>query len=63
MAGELKLQGRPLARRTTPPTSPRQRTAMDEWPVICWPDTLDTEAPLRLDGFGFRTTTQTQTLP
>ena len=45
--------------------SPRQRTAMDEWPVICWPDTLDldldldTEAPTRLDRFW----TTTQTLP
>lgn len=42
---------------TTTPTSPRKRTAMDEWPVICWPDTLDIEAPLRSDGS--RTTTQT----
>ena len=38
---------------------------MDEWPVICWPDTLDldldldTEAPTRLDRFW----TTTQTLP
>ena len=61
MAGELKLQGRgrPPPPRVPTPTSPRQRTAMDEWPVICWPDTLDTEAPLRSDG----SPAITQTLP
>ena len=61
MAGELKLQGRgrPPPPRVPTPTSPRQRTAMDEWPVICWPDTLDTEAPIRFD----RLWTTTQTLP
>lgn len=50
----------PRATTTPPtPTSPRQRTAMDEWPVICWPDTLelDTEAPTRFDRFW--STTQT----